>query len=287
MHKITLILLYSVTIISVFFIISIGTDYYILTATDRPHHPEHLSIKPGGELSHGLGVIGGLMMVILLLYSARKRLGFMKRWGDIRFWLNYHIWLGITGPLLVIFHTTFKIGGIIAVSFWSMIAVALSGVLGRYIYIQIPRKINGEEMSAGEMREAEIELLERLQSKDILDKEMKETIGENTNKSEKSNKSWILLILDWFKSDVKIRKLIRELKKHRLARKEMNVEGVKELMSLVRRLHLLRRRIAFLNSAKKILHYWHVIHKPFAIVMLVIMFVHIAVAVLFGYKWVF
>jgi hypothetical protein len=35
------------------------------------------------------------------------------------------------------------------------------------------------------------------------------------------------------------------------------------------------------------LRYWHVAHLPFALVMLFIMIIHVVVAVLFGYKWIF
>ena len=88
----------------------------------------------------------------------------MQRWGDIRYWLNYHIWMGVTGPLLIIFHTSFKIGGVIAVAFWSMVAVAVSGALGRYLYIQIPRSLNGQELTVNDLEDQEFSLLNRLRT---------------------------------------------------------------------------------------------------------------------------
>jgi hypothetical protein len=107
----------------------------------------HEDLKPGGIVGHGTGVIGSLMMLLLLLYSIRKRFRFMRGRGDIGYWLNYHIWLGITGPLLVIFHSAFKLHGIIVISFWSMVGVALSGVFGRFLYLQIPRAESGDDLS--------------------------------------------------------------------------------------------------------------------------------------------
>jgi hypothetical protein len=41
------------------------------------------------------------------------------------------------------------------------------------------------------------------------------------------------------------------------------------------------------NAIHQLFHYWHVIHKPFAIIMYIIMFVHILVAVYVGYTWIF
>ena len=34
-------------------------------------------------------------------------------------------------------------------------------------------------------------------------------------------------------------------------------------------------------------HYWHVIHKPFAYVMLVVVIIHVGVSIAFGYTWIF
>jgi hypothetical protein len=38
---------------------------------------------------------------------------------------------------------------------------------------------------------------------------------------------------------------------------------------------------------QKLFKYWHVAHLPFALVMLVIMVVHVAVSIVFGYTWIF
>jgi hypothetical protein len=76
-----------------------------------------------------------------------------KRWlrsplaGSMRAWLNLHIFAGIVGPVLITFHTAFKFNGVISVAYWSMVAVMLSGFVGRYLYVRIPRTIRGAELS--------------------------------------------------------------------------------------------------------------------------------------------
>ena len=42
-----------------------------------------------------------------------------------------------------------------------------------------------------------------------------------------------------------------------------------------------------LESIRSVFHWWHVVHKPFAVIMLIIMVVHVIVAVSLGYRWVF
>src|SRR6185503_19373286 len=58
--------------------------------------------------------------------------------------------------------SSFKVGGLVSISFWSMVAVALSGVFGRYLYLQIPRTRAGEELTLAEVEKADLELAARL-----------------------------------------------------------------------------------------------------------------------------
>jgi hypothetical protein len=37
---------------------------------------------------------------------------------------------------------------------------------------------------------------------------------------------------------------------------------------------------------KRIFRYWHVIHLPFALIMLIIMAIHVGVVIYFGYLWI-
>jgi hypothetical protein len=50
---------------------------------------------------------------------------------------------------------------------------------------------------------------------------------------------------------------------------------------------VLSRRVDFLDTTQRIFYYWHVIHRPFAFVMIFIMFIHIGVVIYFGYRWIF
>ena len=63
--------------------------------------------------------------------------------GRMKTWLEVHVFCGIVGPVLVTFHTSFKFNGIVSVAYWSMVAVVLSGFVGRYLYVRIPRSIRG------------------------------------------------------------------------------------------------------------------------------------------------
>jgi len=284
-HRILLIILYSLTILVSAYLSVVGWEYYGLDTKDRPHHELHEQWKPSGFISHGAGVIGSTLMLILLLYSLRKRLRIMQNWGNIRQWLNYHIWMGITGPILVLFHTTFKFGGIVAVSFWSMVAVALSGVLGRYIYVQIPRSMSGNELTAAEMRELEEDLQEQIKYEAAGNEKALEIVQSFFESEERvSARSGLW---NWIKRD-----LGEPFRYHTLSqnlRKDLksSTVRVKDLIKLARKRARLGRRVLFLNTARKLLHHWHIFHKPFAAVMILIMIVHVGVAITLGYVWIF
>ena len=97
-------------------------------------------------------------MLLLLLYSVRKRFHFARKWGNLNVWLSAHIFLGFAGPVLVLFHTVFKFSGIVAIAFWSMVLVVASGVVGKFIFALIPRSLSGMELNRIEMEAEEIGL---------------------------------------------------------------------------------------------------------------------------------
>ncbi len=246
-----------------------GASYYATPLEERFYHGDYNLLKPNGLLGHGMGILGSMMMITgVAIYMLRKRWRVMARWGQIRHWLEFHIFLCVMGPILVLFHTSFKIGGLVAVSFWSMVAVVASGVAGRFIYIRIPRTIEGREMSLGEIRSMKRDLNDALASTRGLDRESLSEIVEATEKH--------------FRSRSGIRLTRRALKKNRVSRADRS-----RVMKLVRREISLNRRIDRLQLMQNLFKYWHVAHLPFALIMLVIMLVHVGTSIVFGYTWLF
>jgi hypothetical protein len=286
-HRILMILLYSVTISAVVLIIAQGWDYYSASRLDRPHMELHELWKAGGLIGHGLGIVGSLLLLLLLFYIPRKNMRRLQNVGKLSHWLNVHIWMGVTAPLLITFHSTFKFGGIVAVSYWSMVAVALSGVLGRYIYLQIPRTLSGQELSEQELDQLDQSLQDEMKALPGVDDELIAEIARTMAAGGGKHKTGLASVFGWIVQDLTRPARTRALK-HRLSQvAEIPADRQREILSLARRRALFLRRRAFLTVARKTLHHWHVIHRPFALIMFVIMFVHVAVAVLFGYTWVF
>jgi len=142
----------------------------------------------------------------VVMYITAKKYGYLDRYIRLKYLLEFHIFLCTLGPILVLFHTTFKFGGIVSVAFWSMTAIVLSGVVGRYLYLQIPKSVSGRTKSLQEI--------------------------------------------------------------------ETDVDASEAGM----------RRI---KTMYKWFGYWHIVHRPFALIMLVIVVIHIGVTLALGYKWIF
>jgi len=273
--------LYTISLATIFYILYSYGSFYLLEYVERPHHPDYKLLKPGGFLSHGLGIGGSNMMMLLLLYSIRKRTRVFGKIGAIRRWLDIHIFLGIIGPLFVILHSTFKLNGIVSISFWSMVLVALSGFFGRYLYIQIPRSIRGQELSKEEILQQRMKLEKKLAESYKIDKKEMEQLENAVAGSVKSGFIG-MIFADLFRF-FRLFRIERQL----MRRKRIPKKNIKELMKLLTQKALLDRRIVLLSRVHKLFHYWHVFHKPFAVIMYLIMFVHIGIAWWLGYGWVF
>ena len=276
----------SIIVVAAFITIAyLGFSYYRLGIEDRFFHPDHLRLKPSGVWGHGLGIFGSLLMIIgVLFYMVRKRFRVFTRVGVLKHWLEFHIFLCSLGPILVLFHTSFKFGGVVAISFWSMVAVFLSGIIGRFIYIQIPRTIEGRELSLTEVREMKSGIGDNIQKLVALDDESYNVIVDSTKKKvELYHPNFLVRYLRKYNDD---RKTLLNVKKV-LRRNKITKTQQRQVLDLVKSDISLNRRIERLVIMQNLFKYWHVAHLPFALVMLIIMIIHVSVTIIFGYRWIF
>jgi hypothetical protein len=253
-----------------------GYSYYQSPLEERFYQADHAMLKPSGPFGHGYGIVGTLMIIIGVFgYQARKYMKSLGRIGILKHWLEFHIFLCTLGPILVLFHTSFKFGGLISISFWSMVAVVASGVAGRFIYLQIPRTIQGRELSLHEIHDMKSQITQQIE-REIGNDLLQQIIHTGENEEKKGYINQVIF-------DFKIKNRLRgQLKFAQIQGKKLRM-----IMKLVGQEMTMNRRIIGLQNMQKLFKYWHVIHLPFAIIMLVIMLIHVAVTVLLGYHWIF
>lgn len=277
--RILLALLYATGFASFVYFLASGASYYLTPVGERARHPDYWSLKPGGSLGLRFGMAGLLMMTLMHLYSVRKRLKPLRKWGALRKWLDVHILFGIMGPLFVVLHSSFKVGGLVAISFWSMVAVALSGVFGRYLYLQIPRTKAGEELSLADVEKADRELTRHLREEFGADEAFLKRLEEATAPPASSRLLGLVgaLILE----DLGLRR--RPLAALARSLPDLPPRVSHELVQVMRQKAALRRRIRLWDALHRVFHHWHVVHRPFAVVMYVFVLVHVVVASITGY----
>ena len=279
-----------------FFVVGIGStlllgingyQFYTTPIENRFFQSQYNLLRPSGLWGHAFGIIGSLMMIFgVALYMIRKRTRRLFTFGYLKHWLEFHIFLCTLGPILVLYHTAFKFGGIVAVSFWSMVAVVLSGVIGRFIYVQIPRTIQGHELNMNELNDISSGLTLTLR-KDFFINESLLLELEKISSPEKYKRitfanSIVFILKDYLSHRTILRRLKKSMKFSGVSKIRIN-----EMSQTVKSKLVISRRIGLLRTMQKFFKYWHIVHLPFAITMFVIMFIHIGVTITFGYKWIF
>jgi hypothetical protein len=257
-----------------------GYDFYQTPLEERFYHPQYKSLHASGLLGHGYGIIGTILIAIGVFgyIYAKKTLRFEK-FVRLKYLLEFHIFLCTVGPILVLYHTTFKFGGIVSIGFWSMVLVVASGVVGRYIYIQIPRSLNGKSLDLQEIESHLQNLLQQI--KDVLKKNTS-GLEIETHSNHSGNYSANTLSIQSLSDAHGLTSLKKEIQTQILQKSER-----KKAIQIISKLQRLNRQLKHLEKMQKWFSYWHVFHKPFAIIMLVIVIVHIIVTLLMGYTWIF
>ncbi len=236
-----------------------------------------VSNQPNRGIWHMIGWIGSACFVIMMLYSMRKHFKFMQNVGSIRYWLDIHMFLGIVGTLLVTAHSTYKFGGIVALSYWSAVLVAVSGFLGRYLYVQIPRSISGQELKMDEINEIMDDITLEIEKFAKGQFDVQHYFERIAGPKAGRQLSAFGALMALFTTDIKNMATMYGIWRGLKANRQIPDHVRNRIFKLIREKGRLVRSIEFLEASHKLLHYWHVFHKPFAIIMFIVMFLHIGV----------
>ena len=292
-HRIRMRLLYVLAIVTNLAIFIYGFDYYKLSVMDRPFSPKHHLLRPSGPIGLYLGFMGVALFIGIFLYPIRKHWAWLGQIGKTRNWLDIHVLMGLTAPFIIAFHSTLKFRGIAGLAFWIMFAVSASGVVGRYLYAQIPRRVTTVELSMRELQELQENLSQQLASQRLLpDADLRALLRMPNAETVARLPIFIalpyMMILDvirWFG--------VARLRRHAVRTGEIftTVFGFfpTRHRELEKAIHAaaeeaaLSKRLLFLSRSQKVFHAWHVIHKPFSYAFAVLALMHIGLQFVLGY----
>jgi hypothetical protein len=270
-----------------------GADYYWLPINERPFSDKYELLKPGGVIGLKLGILGTVLFFIIFLYALRKVIPWLGRFGTARHWMDFHVIAGVSAPVVIAFHASFKFRGIAGIAFWIMLAVAASGIIGRYLYSQIPRSITAAELSMAELQSGENELTETLSNQHIYSADQLGRILETPSAEHLRRIGPLLAIGEMLALNLRLPFQVAALRRS-VSNAWTTVrslgglltsgnEDVEQVVSLVKQKAALSRRIAFLNHTHRVFHLWHVIHRPFSYAFAVLAVLHICVVMGLGF----
>lgn len=277
----------------ILFLAVTGFPYYRLSLGERPLSPLHAQLRSSGTIGLRLGILGVVLFFVLFLYPLRKRWRWLGGIGVTRHWLNFHALIGITAPLVVTFHSAFKLQGLAGLAWWIMVAVALSGFVGRYVYAKLPRGVNSVQLSMAELESRIQSLTADLREQGVFKAEDLASLldvppADQIRKLSLPRILWVMLSRD----------LARPFQVGRLRRKVLvgpqlfttlfgllrcHDRHMEAIVVNVRRQSRLRNGMAFLDRTERVFHLWHVIHRPFSLTFVVLVFIHVGVALSVGF----
>lgn len=263
-----------------------GAPYYLANSSVRVRSPLHPWLRPSGYLGQSAGILALLIFLFLWLYPLRKSVSWLRWTGAMSKWLDVHVSVALILPVLTAFHASWRFDGLIGLGFWSMMVVCLSGVVGRYLYVHIPRSATGLELNAEEIAEERRELLLELARTARLPSPQVESLlrsdptpcdgfGVLATLRQMVRDHWVRR-----RAARSLRRVCSQVPGSRLDRK-----ALRRVTRLASREMALTQQARMLTATRRVFRLWHIAHRPFAIAALVAVVVHVGVVVSLGMTW--
>ncbi len=244
-------------------------------------------IDPKDGLGYWLGIIGGSMMLVLILYPLRKRIRALRFLGRTTHWYRIHIILGVLGPLLVLYHSNFSLGSFNSrVALYCMLLVAGSGVIGKHLYARIHNGLYGGKSSLQDLCNNLNKLLQNSHGLATLlpgfAARLEALVAEAQGCSITGTLS-VRASVSW-----SLKKYVMWISLSRAARTELRARAAeypavaKDIQKLekgcsayIRNFVHLTTRVAQFTLFERISSIWHVLHMPLFFMMVISSLVHV------------
>jgi hypothetical protein len=236
----------------------------------------YLSAETGA--GYLLGIIGGSLMLTLLLYPVSKRVELLTRWIPIRYWFGIHMLFGILGPVMILFHSNFQLGSTNStIAMISMLLVAGSGLVGRYIYTNIHHGLYGSRITLNELKQEaadnHVELLNMYGMDEVLNtrlKKMEDKVLQPYTGLMTSLFHVISLAINTHSLKRSVMNLVKEGYD-----KEKPLSDNKIVVDSVNRYTLALRKTAAFRVYERLFSLWHILHLPLFIMMIITAVIHV------------
>ena len=252
---------------------SMSYRYLLASGVEADIAKLNVSYLAGSTFALACGYVGTALMVLSMVYPLRRRVGIFQKIAN-QFWLEVHIMTGIVGPLYIVLHSALRLTTWVSIPFWSMTAVVISGVLGRYLYTLIPSLTSRHDLEILEHRRAITKLATEFPTAGVYANEIMDAENE---RAEGAWRIGLITLLGWVMIDDIRRWWTRGT--HRRALKRLGAQKIaRRVVRHMDRVIFYERRKEIAPRSKALLKAWKRIHVPFSLVLLVTMIGHILIA---------
>ncbi|MDJ0939368.1 MAG: hypothetical protein QNJ00_06360 [Woeseiaceae bacterium] len=238
-------------------------------------------------LGYALGIVGSLLILTLLLYPLRKRYKILKILGNVRNWFQVHMILGVVGPLAVLYHANFSLGSVNSTAaLVSMLLVAGSGLIGRFLYAKIHHGLYGRKKSLQELLSGvKLSTAETGGAAQFVPDLMKMVAEFDRQVLKPPKNIWHCMILPlrlMFQTRAGYRRIVRAVRQQLDAQAVASPVVAQHRDRLLKatarfvREHLRRvRQVAAFVAYDRLFALWHKVHLPFFYLLLLTAIVHV------------
>jgi len=258
-----------------------GLDFYRLPLEMRPEHEDYRVLAPSGMVGQGYGVFGTALIFANLLYVVRR---WLASWplGSLRAWLDLHVFTGLAGSLLVLFHSAFQLRSDLAtITAVSLMFVVLTGIVGRYLVALAPQ-VDPERMQASL---AALDALRPGLGAAVRDGLARTPITRFT--TSQTLLSTLVTVPTWMREARGRRRAVAAIVADHPATGDLDESERRLKKRVIRETGKLAAQEVRSEAAVSVLRVWRRMHRFFAILMLLSVGIHIGVAWYYGYRWVF
>jgi hypothetical protein len=242
---------------------------------------------PRSNFGFYLGVVGSTMMLLMLAYPLRKHVSFMQRWGALKNWFRLHMIMGIVGPTLVLFHSTFHLRSANAtIALFSMLGVVISGIIGRFVYTKIHYGLYGRRATLGKVREELAGLSSEAKSRLHFAPRVEQWLQSFERDSMQLDRTFTSHLFSPL--TIGLKRIILTFRCKRELRKVLRTErhpdirgGAPEVIQLASSYLRECERVAQFSTYERLFSLWHVLHIPLIYVLAACTIFHIIAAYMY------
>ena len=236
---------------------------------------------------YAFGILGGSMMFLLLIYPIRKRWRALSGWMSVKFWFQLHMAFGVFGPALIMMHSSYRLGSMNGqIALFSMLLVAFSGLFGRYMYRRLHYGLYGSKASFESLRADSAGLNRKLGPLFKLKPRAQEMLREYEERALKIPDGLLASAVHVFTMRLQALRIYpvvsRMLNLKLLAagqHKEWSKRKLRHEQQRMRHLLHNHRRLLLkiheFHFYERLFAFWHLLHLPLFIMMIITGFVHV------------